>query len=73
MSAECPYRIEFSGLSNQKNALRVEIMAPTFYCTLRPRKDNFGRTYDVLRYFGSGGCVFDAALPCELKECPLNK
>ena len=52
-------------------ALRVETMMPSDRCALKPKKDNFGRRHDPLRWVMSGGSPITVAHPCT-GNCPLK-
>lgn len=71
----CPHMMRPGDLPIQRNALRIEIMLPQPRCALRPKKDQFGRRYNVVRYVLSGGDAIDAACRCVgqgAPGCPLN-
>lgn len=53
-------------------ALRVEIIEPIDRCALKPRKDDFGRLYDPIRWVLSGGSPMTVAYPCS-GNCPLER
>ena len=73
---ECKHLLHPLQLKLQKNALRVEISTPASRCELIPKKDQFGREYNVARYVFSGGDPIDCAGMCVGKmshRCPLPK
>lgn len=41
-------------------------------CAQKPKSDDFGRTYEVLRWIGSGGSPITCAWPCS-GNCPLDR
>lgn len=51
--------------------LRGEAMSPADRCQLKPKKDNFGRKYDILRWIYSGGSAVSVAHACT-GNCPLK-
>lgn len=64
-----------NSLPLQKNALRIEAITAEPRCALRPKKDQFGRKYNVARFVVSGGCASQAAKPCvgpDSPRCPRN-
>ena len=52
-------------------ALRGEAMTPSDRCALKPKKDNFGRKHDPVRWVMSGGSPVSVAHPCS-GNCPLK-
>jgi len=71
----CAHQIKPHDLPLQRNALRVEAITPGPVCVLRPKVDQFGRRYEVVRWVGSGGDPASAAMPCVGPEgcaCPLR-
>jgi hypothetical protein len=52
-------------------ALRGEAMTPSDRCALKPKKDNFGRKHDPIRWVMSGGSPITVAHPCSA-ACPLK-
>ena len=51
--------------------LRGEATTPSDRCALKPKKDNFGRKYDTVRWVMSGGSPMTVAHPCS-GNCPLK-
>lgn len=71
----CPHKIKPHDLPLQRNALRVEAITPGPVCVLRPKVDQFGRCYEVLRWIGSGGDPASVAKPCvgwNSRLCPCR-
>ena len=52
-------------------AFRVETFTPGDRCQLKPKKDNFGRRHDILRWICSGGDAITVAHWCD-GNCPLK-
>lgn len=71
----CVHALKPHDLPLQRNALRVEIMAPELRCAMLPKTDQYGLEYDVVRWFLSGGDPTAAAHPCvggDSPRCPRN-
>jgi len=64
-------RVDKPGFHPGGTALRGEAMTPSDRCQLKPKKDNFGRRHDVLRWIYSGGDAITVAHPCS-GNCPLK-
>jgi hypothetical protein len=52
-------------------AFRGEAMTPSDRCALKPKKDNFGRLHNPIRWVMSGGSPMTVAHPCS-GNCPLK-
>lgn len=73
----CPHKMrpEDLGYHPGGTAYRVETFSPAPRCELLPKKDQFGREYNVIRYVFSGGSPIDAAEECvgrNSPRCPLS-
>ena len=68
----CGYFLEVKGMNYHPGgtAFRIETSSPEGRCQIKPKKDNFGRTHDVIRWIYSGGSPMTVADPCSAK-CPL--
>lgn len=74
MTPNCPYllRVDKPNFHPGGTCLRGEAMTPMDRCALKPKKDNFGRVYNVTRYVLSGGDPIGCAHPCS-GNCPLKR
>lgn len=68
---ECPYRlaVERPLFHPGGTCLRIETIDPTDRCALKPRRDNFGRLHNPVRWVLSGGSPITVAEACD-GVCP---
>lgn len=64
----CEYYLPPPIMNLQKNAIRVEVITTNGCCSLRSKKDQFGREYNPVRFWLSGGNANQAAYPCIGKQ-----
>jgi hypothetical protein len=69
----CGYYLPVEGMNYHPGgtAFRIETASPAGRCQLKPKKDNVGRTHNVVRWIMSGGSAMTVADPCSAK-CPLR-
>lgn len=69
----CGYHLSVNAMNYHPGgtAFRIETAHPVGRCQLKPKKDNFGRTHDVVRWVMSGGSPMTVAEPCTA-NCPLQ-
>lgn len=74
MPSACKYllTVEKPNFHPGGTCLRGESMTPLDRCSLKPKKDNFGRIMNVWRWINSGGDPIGVAHPCS-GNCPLKR